>query len=117
MIARDSTPVRRAPIAPCVFFAFCRLVCTRFPKIRTPTIPPRIQILITNMTVPTMEASPAALSAAMDSYPAPVATISAAISSYVTEPTTDKRNHDHGTPRTAARLNRPMTMEMEGTME
>ena len=67
-----------------------------------------MQMLITNITVPTTEASPAAV---------PVATMSAAISSYVTEPTTERRNQDQGTPRTDARLKRPMTMEMDGTTE
>ena len=43
--------------------------------------------------------------------------MSAAISSYVTEPTTERRNQDQGTPRTDARLKRPMTMEMDGTTE
>lgn len=43
--------------------------------------------------------------------------MSAAMSSYMSEPTTERRNQDQGTPSTAARLNSPTTMESEGTTE
>lgn len=103
--------------APCVFFA-CRLVCP-FSKDQDADNPAQNTDITHNKHDGTDdEASPAALSAAMIHSRLPwLPGMSAAISSYVTEPTTDKRNHDHGTPRTAARLNRLMTMEMEGTME
>lgn len=69
------------------------------------------------MIVPTACESPDAFNAAIDSYPVAVPTISAAINSYVTDPATDRRNHDHGMPNTVTKLNSPTTMDREGTIE
>ena len=80
-IARVKQPVARAPQAPFFSRKEAILVWIFLPKMVQVTIPNMMPILITNMIAPAMEPLSAAARAPMDSYPAPVAAISAAISS------------------------------------
>ena len=67
MMARERTPVIRAPSSPCLLLALVSPIWIRLPNKRMAMRPPMMQMLITNITVPTTEASPAAFKAATDS--------------------------------------------------
>lgn len=80
-------------------------------------IPPIIAILMTKSIAPTTSAVPVLRKLSSDENPAAFTAWSAAVISYGRLPTTDRRNHGHGTPKIGTSVMSPIIIEIDGTIE